>query len=101
MHVILAILVNCTINPHTPPPTHHFHTLTCTLLQEKGFQISAATAALLTGQSKSNADTFLEFKDIENPEEGKNRLFIICDHCKCKVMRPGYGTLTEKEVSTH
>ncbi len=31
-------------------------------------------------------------------QDGKNKLFLICDHCKCKVMRPGYGRLTEKEV---
>ncbi len=32
-------------------------------------------------------------------QDDKNKLFLICDYCKCKVMRPGYGRLVEKEVT--
>ena len=42
----------------------------------------------------------MEFGDVERPEEGKNKMFLVCDYCKCKVMRPGYGKLVEKEVGS-
>ena len=31
-------------------------------------------------------------------DDQKNALMLICGNCKCKVMKPGTGTLTEKEV---
>ena len=52
----------------------------------------------LAGQSKSGAKVFVQFSDLENPEEGKNRAYIICAHCQCKVLKPGFGKLVEKEV---
>ena len=60
--------------------------------------IGGASAALLMEQSKSEATDFVEFREVQSPEEGKNKLCLICEHCKCQVMRPGYGKLVEKEV---
>ena len=66
---------------------------------QQGISSSAAAAALLMAvQSKSKAEELVEFKEVENPGEGTNKLFLVCDHCKCKVMRPGYARLVEKEV---
>ena len=60
----------------------------------------AAAALLMAVQSKSKAAELVEFKEVESPEEGKNKLFLVCDLCKCKVLQPGYARLVEKEVST-
>ncbi len=59
------------------------------------------TEEALMGQSKSSAEEFLLFKDLPEPVhvEGTNKLMLVCLNCKCKVMRPGQGSLTEKEVS--
>ena len=56
------------------------------------------SAEKLMGQSKSSAEEFVDFKDLSEPQEGTNKLFLVCFNCKCKVMCPGYGTLVEKEV---
>lgn len=60
--------------------------------------IGGASAAFLMEQSKSEATDLVEFREVQSPEEGKNKLCLICEHCKCQVMRPGYGKLVEKEV---
>ena len=60
--------------------------------------ISGLTAELLMSQSKSGSEDLLDFGQLENASDGKNKLFLVCEHCKCKVMRPGYGTLVEKQV---
>ena len=60
--------------------------------------ISGITAQLLMGQSKSNSEEFIEFSQLDEPEKDKNKMFLICKRCKCKVMRPGNGALVEKEV---
>ena len=57
------------------------------------------TGALQPHQSKSSSETFLEFRELEGAGEGKNRKCLVCRHCHCKVLKPGYGTLTEREVS--
>ena len=61
--------------------------------------IGGASAAVLMEQSKSEAMDLVEFREVQSPEEGKNKLCLICEQCKCQVMRPGYGKLVEKEVS--
>lgn len=53
----------------------------------------------LMGQSKSSADNFVQFKDLSEPQEGTNKLVMVCLYCMCKIIRPGYGSLVEKEVS--
>ena len=52
----------------------------------------------LSHQSKSGSESFLEFGALEGAGEGKNSVFLVCRYCKCKVLRPGYGTLVEREV---
>ena len=49
-------------------------------------------------QSKSSSESFLEFSELEGMGEGKNAVFLVCRYCRCKVLRPGYGTLIEREV---
>lgn len=56
------------------------------------------TQEMLMGQSKCSAEVFMLFDDLPKPVEGTNKLMLVCLNCKCKVMRPGYGSLTEKEV---
>ena len=57
------------------------------------------TNELIFGQSKSESSTFLQFKDLEGAEsEGKNAHHLVCLHCNCKIMSPGFGTLVKKEV---
>lgn len=65
---------------------------------ENGPPMDAITAGLMSGQSKSTSEEFLQFSDLENPREGKNKLMLVCLHCKCKVIKPGYATLVDKEV---
>ena len=57
-------------------------------------------AGLKLGQSKSTGDVFIGFSEVENPREGKNKMVLVCQHCKCRVIRPGYATLVEKEVGS-
>ncbi len=54
----------------------------------------------IMGQSKSEADEFINFSEVEHPREGKNKLFLVCEHCKCRVISPGYAAVVEKEVIT-
>lgn len=56
------------------------------------------SSALLSRQSKSSSEMFLEFSELENVTEDKNSKCLVCRHCKCKVLKPGYGTLLEREV---
>ena len=56
------------------------------------------SSALSSRQSKSSSDMFLEFSELENMREDKNSKCLVCRHCKCKVLKPGYGTLLEREV---
>lgn len=56
------------------------------------------TNELIFGQSKSASSKFLQFKDLEGAGSDKNRLHLICLHCNCKIMAPGYATLVKKEV---
>lgn len=63
-----------------------------------GAQQVEALQQLIARQSKSSSEAFIEFSELEKPEEGKNQMFLICVHCQCKVMKPGYGRLVDKEV---
>lgn len=56
------------------------------------------TSGLNLGQSKAVGDHFIAFSGLEDPREGKNKMVMVCQHCKCKVIRPGYATLVDKEV---
>ena len=58
------------------------------------------TNDLIFGQSKSESSQFIQFKELEEPESNKNKLFLVCLHCNCKIMAPGFGTLVKKEVFT-
>ena len=58
----------------------------------------ALTNELIFGQSKSGSSSFLQFKDLEEAESGKNALYLVCLHCNCKIMAPGFATLVKKEV---
>lgn len=64
----------------------------------RGPAMEDITSGLMLGQSKSTGEEFLDFPDLENPREGKNKFVLVCQHCKCRVLRPGYGTLVDKEV---
>ena len=58
-------------------------------------------AGLVLGQSKSKSENFVEFGDLD-PEtvgEEKNNVFLVCRSCRCKILKPGYGKLVEKEVN--
>ena len=63
-----------------------------------GPSMDEITAGLIAGQSKSTGEEFLKFSQLESPGEGKNKLVMVCLHCRCKVIRPGYATLVDKEV---
>ena len=65
----------------------------------EGATFNAADLSSFAGQSKSLSDTFQEFHEIDQSD--KDKYFLICIHCKCKVMRLNVGTLTEKEVRGH
>ena len=67
-----------------------------------GPNMEEITAGLVAGQSKSKDCVFMKFSEIEEPssEDGKNKLYLICQICKCKVLKPGFGTLVEREVSS-
>ena len=56
------------------------------------------TNDIIFGQSKSESSNFVQFKDLEEVESGKNKLYLICLHCNCKIMAPGYATLVKKQV---
>ena len=64
-----------------------------------GPSMDEITAGLISGQSKSMGEEFVQFSDLENPREGKNRMVLVCLHCRCKVIKPGYATLVDKEVT--
>ncbi len=55
------------------------------------------SAGLILGQSKSKAEEFVEFKDLKDSD--KNSSMIVCQFCRCKILRPGYGSLEKEEVS--
>lgn len=57
------------------------------------------SSALSSRQSKSSSEIFLEFSELENSRGDKNSKCLVCRHCKCKVLKPGYGTLLEREVN--
>lgn len=57
------------------------------------------TAGLMLGQSKATDDHFIGFSELDNPREGKNKMVLVCQLCKCKVIKPGYATLVDKEVA--
>ena len=65
-----------------------------------GLSMEEITAGLVSGQSKSKESVFMKFTEVEEPScgEGKNKLHLVCQMCKCRVLRPGFGTLVEKEV---
>ena len=52
----------------------------------------------LGGQTESGSDLHIQFAEVENPKMGRNKLTLLCKHCKCEVMRSGFGTLVENEV---
>ena len=56
------------------------------------------TNELIFGQSKSGSSNFLKFKELEGAGAEKNKLFLVCLHCNCKIMAPGFATLVKKEV---
>lgn len=51
-------------------------------------------------QSKSSSQSFLDFGELEGAGEGKNRACLVCKSCRCKVLKPGFATLVEREVKT-
>ena len=57
-------------------------------------------SALMSGQSKSTSESFQEFSELEGTGEGKNAKFLLCQFCHCKVLKPGYSALVEREVRT-
>lgn len=61
--------------------------------------VANISADILMGQSKSSAAKFVQFKELPEPHTGNNKLYLVCVHCKCTVMAPGYGLLVNKEVS--
>lgn len=63
-----------------------------------GPTMGQVAAGLNLGQSKSEGEVFIGFSGLENPREGKNRMVLVCQHCKSRVIRPGYATLVDKEV---
>lgn len=63
----------------------------------EGAPLSVLDASSLSGQSKSSSESFQEFDEIDL--SNKDKYFLICIHCKCKVMRASVGTLIQKEVS--
>lgn len=65
-----------------------------------GPSMDEIAAGLKLGQSKSTGDVFIGFSELDNPREGKNKMVLVCQHCKCRVIRPGYATLVDKEVCT-
>lgn len=65
----------------------------------EGPSVEEVTRGLVSGQSKSKGEEFLQFGELENPKEGKNKLVLVCQHCRCKVIKPGFATLVDKEVS--
>ena len=66
---------------------------------EKAPATLAVSSETLMGQSKSSAEELLEFRDLSDPKDGKNKLILVCFNCKCKIIRPGYCSLIEKEVN--
>lgn len=67
---------------------------------EGGIACLDLSAALSLGQSKALAVCYYEFNELgqDATEEGKNSLALICRTCRCKVLKPNYGTLIEREV---
>ncbi len=63
-----------------------------------GPSMDEIASKLLLGQSKSKGDTFISFSALANPGDGPNRVVLVCQHCRCQVLKPGYATLVEKEV---
>ena len=63
--------------------------------QIEGIQL---TNDIIFGQSKSESSNFVQFKDLEEVESGKNKFYLVCLHCNCKIMAPGYATLVKKQV---
>ena len=57
------------------------------------------TNDIIFGQSKSGSSNFVRFKELEEVGSGKNKLYLVCLRCNCKIMAPGYATLVKKEVS--
>ena len=49
-------------------------------------------------QSKSSSASFLEFRELEETGEAKNSVYLVCRSCRCKVLKPGYATLVEREA---
>ena len=56
------------------------------------------TNDIIFGQSKSGSSNFVQFKDLDDAESEKNKLYLVCLHCNCRIMAPGYATLVKKEV---
>ena len=69
-------------------------------LANSGLSMEEITAGLVSGQSKSKESAFMKFSELEEPSsgEGKNKLHLVCLMCRCRVLRPGFGTLVEREV---
>lgn len=65
---------------------------------ENGPSMDEITSGLIAGQSKSTGEEFLQFSDLANPREGKNELVLVCNYCRCRVIKPGYATLVDREV---
>ena len=55
-------------------------------------------SGLMLGQSKSTSEQFLGFSELEQPGDGKNKMVLVCQQCRSRVLKPGYGTLVDKEV---
>ena len=59
---------------------------------------AGVTEALPPRQSKAASQSFLDFGELEGAGEGKNRAYLVCKSCRCKVLKPGFATLVEREV---
>ncbi len=82
-----------------PPPSEP--ELSSGGLASGGVNMEEITAGLVSGQSKSKDSVFMKFSELAEPScdgEGKNKLHLVCLMCKCRVLRPGFGSLVEREV---
>jgi len=61
--------------------------------------LQGLSVGMIMGQSKSKAEEFMTSEDVDLTENVKNTLVLVCQYCKCKVLKPGYGTLVKNKVS--
>ena len=59
------------------------------------------SAVFSSGQSRPLTVGHYEFDQLGQNEmvtEGRNSFGLICKTCRCKVLKPHYGTLIDREV---